>query len=67
MLNGLDTRFTTLAARLHQQMRAMPGREWTKSRDEYQTIRLEKGRVPPECPIAGDRCDREPQMKALEC
>ncbi len=64
-----DERFKTLAARMANQ----PALDaliagWTKSRDAYDTMyALQKSGVPAGvCQTAGDRCDSDPQLKALE-
>jgi crotonobetainyl-CoA:carnitine CoA-transferase CaiB-like acyl-CoA transferase len=64
-----DSRFATLAARLaHQDALDAQVRDWTKSRDAYQTmLDLQQSGVPAGvCQTAGDRCDRDPQLKSLE-
>jgi crotonobetainyl-CoA:carnitine CoA-transferase CaiB-like acyl-CoA transferase len=64
-----DSRFATLAARLaHQDALDAQVRDWTKSRDAYQTMTvLQAAGVPAGvCQTAGDRCDRDPQLKSLE-
>jgi len=64
-----DSRFATLAARLaHQDALDAQVRDWTKSRDAYQTmLDLQQAGVPAGvCQTAGDRCDRDPQLKSLE-
>jgi crotonobetainyl-CoA:carnitine CoA-transferase CaiB-like acyl-CoA transferase len=64
-----DARFATLAARLANQdaLDALV-REWTRSRDAYETmLALQAAGVPAGvCQTAGDRCDRDPQLAALE-
>ncbi len=64
-----DERFKTLAARMANQ----PALDaliagWTNSRDAYETMHaLQKSGVPAGvCQTAGDRCDSDPQLKALE-
>jgi crotonobetainyl-CoA:carnitine CoA-transferase CaiB-like acyl-CoA transferase len=64
-----DSRFATLAARLaHQDALDAQVRDWTKSRDAYQTmLDLQQAGVPAGvCQTAGDRCDRDPQLRSLE-
>ena len=66
---GKDPRFATLAARLaHQEALDVLIKDWTKSRDPYQTMyALQQSGVPAGvCQHAGDRCDNDPQLKALE-
>ncbi len=66
---GKDPRFVTLAARLaHQQALDALIRDWTKTRSDYQTMHaLQNAGVPAGvCQHAGDRCDNDPQLKALE-
>jgi crotonobetainyl-CoA:carnitine CoA-transferase CaiB-like acyl-CoA transferase len=64
-----DSRFVTLAGRIahHDALDALI-REWTKSRDAYQAMHLlQQAGVPAGvCQTAGDRCDTDPQLKALE-
>ena len=64
-----DERFKTLAARMANQpaLDALVA-GWTKSRDAYDTMHaLQKSGVPAGvCQTAGDRCDSDPQLKALE-
>jgi crotonobetainyl-CoA:carnitine CoA-transferase CaiB-like acyl-CoA transferase len=64
-----DARFATLAARLAHQdaLDALVG-GWTRSRDAYETMMaLQQAGVPAGvCQTAGDRCDSDPQLKALE-
>jgi len=63
-----DGRFENLAARLANQdaLDALVG-GWTKSRDAYETMfALQRAGVPAGvCQTAGDRCDNDPQLKAL--
>lgn len=64
-----DPRFATLAARLaHQGALDALVAEWTTSRDAYETMQLlQLAGVPAGvCQTAGDRCDNDPQLKALE-
>src|SRR5262249_49902597 len=64
-----DARFATLEARLaHQEALDATLREWTKSRDAYQTMHLLQSAGVPAgvCQHAGDRCDNDPQLAALE-
>jgi crotonobetainyl-CoA:carnitine CoA-transferase CaiB-like acyl-CoA transferase len=64
-----DSRFATLAARLaHQEALDALVKEWTASRDAYQAMHaLQQAGVPAGvCQTAGDRCDNDPQLKALE-
>ena len=63
---GKDPRFATLAARLaHQEALDALIKDWTKSRDAYQTMHaLQQAGVPAGvCQHAGDRCDNDPQLK----
>ena len=64
-----DARFSDLAARLRHQdaLDALVG-EWTKSQDAYQAmLALQRAGVPAGvCQTAGDRCDHDPQLAALE-
>jgi crotonobetainyl-CoA:carnitine CoA-transferase CaiB-like acyl-CoA transferase len=64
-----DTRFKDLAGRLRHQdaLDALVG-GWTKSRDGYETmLALQRAGVPAGvCQNAGDRCDNDPQLKALQ-
>jgi crotonobetainyl-CoA:carnitine CoA-transferase CaiB-like acyl-CoA transferase len=64
-----DSRFATLAQRLahHDALDALVG-EWTRSHDEYVLMMaLQRAGVPAGvCQTAGDRCERDPQLKALE-
>jgi crotonobetainyl-CoA:carnitine CoA-transferase CaiB-like acyl-CoA transferase len=64
-----DARFSTLAARLaHQEALDAAVREWTRSQDAYQAMhRLQQAGVPAGvCQTAGDRCDHDPQLAALD-
>jgi crotonobetainyl-CoA:carnitine CoA-transferase CaiB-like acyl-CoA transferase len=64
-----DPRFVELAARLkHQPALDQLLSDWTKSRDGYQAmLALQHAGVPAGvCQTAGDRCDNDPQLKALE-
>ena len=64
-----DSRFATLAARLaHQDALDAAVRAWTRSQDAYQAMhRLQQAGVPAGvCQTAGDRCDHDPQLAALE-
>jgi crotonobetainyl-CoA:carnitine CoA-transferase CaiB-like acyl-CoA transferase len=64
-----DARFSTLAARLaHQDALDAAVREWTRSQDTYQAMhRLQQSGVPAGvCQTAGDRCDHDPQLAALD-
>ncbi|MGZ5145184.1 MAG: CaiB/BaiF CoA transferase family protein [Burkholderiales bacterium] len=66
---GKDPRFATLTARLaHQEPLDALIKDWTKSRNEYQLMHaLQNAGVPAGvCQTAGDRCDNDPQLKALE-
>jgi crotonobetainyl-CoA:carnitine CoA-transferase CaiB-like acyl-CoA transferase len=64
-----DTRFKDLAGRLRHQdaLDTLVG-GWTKSRDGYETmLALQRAGVPAGvCQNAGDRCDNDPQLKALQ-
>jgi crotonobetainyl-CoA:carnitine CoA-transferase CaiB-like acyl-CoA transferase len=63
-----DARFKDLAARLtHQDVLDAFVGNWTKSRDAYETmLALQRAGVPAGvCQTAGDRCDNDPQLKAL--
>jgi crotonobetainyl-CoA:carnitine CoA-transferase CaiB-like acyl-CoA transferase len=64
-----DTRFKDLSGRLRHQdaLDALVG-GWTKSRDGYETmLALQRAGVPAGvCQNAGDRCDNDPQLKALQ-
>ncbi len=63
-----DGRFQDLAARLANQdaLDVLVG-GWTKSRDAYETMfSLQRAGVPAGvCQTAGDRCDNDPQLRAL--
>ena len=64
-----DSRFKNLAGRVaHQDALDALVKGWTKSRDAYQTMHaLQQAGVPAGvCQTAGDRCDHDPQLKALE-
>jgi crotonobetainyl-CoA:carnitine CoA-transferase CaiB-like acyl-CoA transferase len=64
-----DARFSTLAARLaHQDALDAAVREWTRSQDPYEAMyRLQQAGVPAGvCQTAGDRCDHDPQLAALD-
>ncbi|HEV7819855.1 MAG TPA: CoA transferase [Burkholderiales bacterium] len=64
-----DPRFATVAARLaHQPALDALVRDWTKSRDAYETmLSLQQAGVPAGvCQTAEDRCEHDPQLKALE-
>jgi crotonobetainyl-CoA:carnitine CoA-transferase CaiB-like acyl-CoA transferase len=66
---GKDPRFATLTARLaHQEPLDALISGWTKTRNEYQLMHaLQNAGVPAGvCQTAGDRCDNDPQLKALE-
>src|SRR5262249_26468798 len=64
-----DPRFSTLTARLAHQdvLDALVG-GWTQSQEAYQMMhRLQQAGVPAGvCQTAGDRCDHDPQLAALE-
>jgi len=64
-----DVRFKDLAGRLkhHDALDALVA-GWTTSRDGYETMMaLQRAGVPAGvCQTAGDRCDRDPQLAALE-
>lgn len=64
-----DARFGNLAGRIahHEALDAVVS-EWTRSRDPYQTMyALQRAGVPAGvCQTAEDRCDVDPQLKALE-
>ena len=63
-----DPRFATLAARLHHQD-ALEAEinAWTATMDDYDAMaKLQAAGVPAGvCQTAGDRCDRDPQLQAL--
>ena len=64
-----DARFKDLAGRLrHQDALDALVSGWTKSRDGYEAMMaLQRAGVPAGvCQTAGDRCDRDPQLAALE-
>jgi len=64
-----DPRFVDLAARLkHQPALDALLADWTKTRDAYQLMLALQGAGVPAgvCQTAGDRCDSDPQLKALE-
>jgi crotonobetainyl-CoA:carnitine CoA-transferase CaiB-like acyl-CoA transferase len=64
-----DPRFATLADRLrHQDALEEAVGAWTASVDAYDAMeRLQAARVPAGvCQTAGDRCDRDPQLRALD-
>ena len=64
-----DSRFANLAARLaHQEALDLLVKGWTQSRDAYQAMHaLQKAGVPAGvCQTAEDRCDHDPQLRALE-
>ena len=64
-----DVRFKDLAGRLqHQDALDALVSGWTKSRDGYEAMMaLQRAGVPAGvCQTAGDRCDNDPQLKALE-
>jgi crotonobetainyl-CoA:carnitine CoA-transferase CaiB-like acyl-CoA transferase len=64
-----DARFSTLAARLaHQDALDAAVREWTRSQNTYEAMyRLQQAGVPAGvCQTAGDRCDHDPQLAALD-
>ncbi len=64
-----DPRFANLAGRLaHQDALDALVRVWTRPRDAYQTMfALQQAGVPAGvCQTAEDRCDHDPQLKALE-
>jgi len=64
-----EVQFKDLASRLRNQdaLDALVS-GWTKSRDGYETMMaLQRAGVPAGvCQTAGDRCDNDPQLKALE-
>jgi len=64
-----DERFLNLSGRLAQQaaLDALVG-EWTRGQDRYAAmLALQKAGVPAGvCQTAGDRCDNDPQLQALE-
>jgi len=65
----LDPRFSTLSARLkHQDALDELVNEWTQKIDAYEVMfTLQKVAVPAGvCQTAGDRCDRDPQLQAME-
>jgi len=65
---AVDARFTNLAARMaHQDALDALVAGWTRSRDAYETMyALQRAGVPAGvCQTAGDRCDNDPQLKAL--
>jgi crotonobetainyl-CoA:carnitine CoA-transferase CaiB-like acyl-CoA transferase len=64
-----DVRFKDLASRLkHQDALDALIAGWTHSRDGYETMMtLQRAGVPAGvCQTAGDRCDNDPQLRALE-
>jgi crotonobetainyl-CoA:carnitine CoA-transferase CaiB-like acyl-CoA transferase len=64
-----DQRFATLPARLaHQEALDRAIGEWSASQDAYDCmIALQQAGVPAGvCQTAADRCDRDPQLQALE-
>jgi crotonobetainyl-CoA:carnitine CoA-transferase CaiB-like acyl-CoA transferase len=64
-----DVRFKDLAGRLkHQDTLDALVSGWTKSRDGYEAmLALQRAGVPAGvCQTAGDRCDNDPQLAALE-
>ena len=64
-----DRRFADLSARLaHQSALDALLAEWTRSQDAYKAmLALQKAGVPAGvCQTAGDRCDHDPQLKALD-
>jgi len=64
-----DGRFKDLAARLrHQDALDALVAGWTRTRDSYETmLALQRAGVAAAvCQTAGDRCDRDPQLAALE-
>ena len=64
-----DPRFADLAARLkHQDALDALVAGWTRSRDAYETMLALQGAGVPAgvCQTAEDRCDRDPQLAALE-
>lgn len=64
-----DPRFTTLAARLvHQDALDESVSAWTQTQDAYEVMfQLQAVMVPAGvCQTAGDRCDRDPQLQALD-
>jgi crotonobetainyl-CoA:carnitine CoA-transferase CaiB-like acyl-CoA transferase len=64
-----DVRFKDLAVRLrHQEALDALVSGWTRSRDGYEAmLALQRAGIPAGvCQTAGDRCDRDPQLAALE-
>jgi crotonobetainyl-CoA:carnitine CoA-transferase CaiB-like acyl-CoA transferase len=64
-----DPRFATLQARLaHQDALDQAVNAWTQEQDAYECMfALQKAGVPAGvCQTAADRCDRDPQLQALE-
>ncbi len=64
-----DRRFATLASRLaHQTALDAAVAEWTRTQEPYAAmLALQKAGVPAGvCQTAGDRCEHDPQLKALE-
>src|SRR5690606_33825895 len=64
-----DQRFADLAARLkHQDALDVLVGQWTQGQDGYDAMyRLQQSGVPAGvCQTAGDRCDHDPQLAALE-
>jgi crotonobetainyl-CoA:carnitine CoA-transferase CaiB-like acyl-CoA transferase len=64
-----DGRFSDLPGRLaHQAALDTLVAEWTRGQDRYATmLALQKAGVPAGvCQTAGDRCDNDPQLRALE-
>jgi crotonobetainyl-CoA:carnitine CoA-transferase CaiB-like acyl-CoA transferase len=64
-----DARFADLAGRLaHQDALDALVAGWTRTRDGYEAmLALQRASVPAGvCQTAGDRCDRDPQLAALE-
>jgi crotonobetainyl-CoA:carnitine CoA-transferase CaiB-like acyl-CoA transferase len=64
-----DVRFKDLASRFkHQDALDALLCGWTRSRDSYETMMaLQRAGVPAGvCQTAGDRCDNDPQLKALQ-
>ena len=64
-----DPRFATLASRLeHQDALDQAIDAWTRGQEEYEVMmRLQRAGVPAGvCQTAEDRCDRDPQLRALD-
>jgi crotonobetainyl-CoA:carnitine CoA-transferase CaiB-like acyl-CoA transferase len=64
-----DRRFATLAARIaHQNALDQALAEWTRTQEPYAAmLALQRAAVPAGvCQTAGDRCEHDPQLQALE-